>query len=174
MHYLNPYTIRLCFLSAFLSLFSTQTFCAQTCEKDPIHITADEIVLQNNDNKAIATGDVKIKRGDSTLFAKRVEVYFSKKDNKHEIDVLKAFGSVKIVSPETTAKGDKGVYTLATEEITLEGNVDVIDSKKNRVQGTYGTMNQKTGVTKVLNHRPGDKKSKKNGRVSAFLMPQES
>jgi len=162
---------------AFLLLFSLSFIIrgvvAHANKKDasPTHITANEIIFEQSLNRAIAQGNTVIKRGDATLFASRVEVYFTKVGNKNEISLIKAFENVRIERPEDVACGDLGTYDPKKEEIILEGHVTVTDHK-NQVSGAYGIMDQKTGVTRILNHKPGTTPST-NGRVSALLVSNE-
>jgi lipopolysaccharide export system protein LptA len=165
----------LCKVSLFLLSVSFVIIAhAKKDEKEstaPTHITASEIIFEETLNRAIAQGNAVIKRGDATLFANRVEVYFTKVANKNEIKLIKAFENVRIERPENVACGDFGTYDPKKEEIILEGHVTVTDHK-NQVSGAYGVMDQKTGVTRILNHRPGTTPPA-NGRVSALLVSNE-
>lgn len=137
--------------------------------KDPVHVTADELVLNQLEKRVVAITNVIIKQGTLTLWADRVEAYFSKKEGSQKIHLIKAFGNVKIQDQDNTATGDRGIYDLQRGEVILEDNV-IISDAKNRVTGSYGIMHQKTGVTRVLNYKPGSAASSKPGRVSALLV----
>lgn len=158
-----------------LALFSSNTIASTNPSKEeklPIHITAKEITFENNENKATALGNAVIKRGDSILYAQRVEAYFSKNGAKHKINHIKAFDSVKIETPGNVSTGDIGTYDIEKETIILEGNVTVTDHK-NVVRGHYGVMDQKTGTTRILDHNPQDKTSSTTKRVSAILVSED-
>ena len=170
MHTLGQF-FRFGFLPAFLCAMPLYSLAATPKKKEPIHITADEMVLEQLSQKAVAEKNVVIVKGQSTLYADRVEAYFTKQGSTQKIHMLKAFGHVKIQDPSNTATGDTGTYDINKEEIILEGNVTVSDDN-NQVKGAYGIMNQKTGVTRVLNHKPGATPTKKT-RVSALLVSDE-
>jgi lipopolysaccharide export system protein LptA len=152
-------------------LISSLDVHANKSDAAPTHITADEIIFEQSLNKATAKGNAVIKRGDATLLAQKVEVYFVKVGNKNEISLIKAFENVRIERPDNVACGDLGTYEVKSEEIILEGHVTVTD-RKNQVSGAYGIMDQKTGVTRILNHKPGTTPPTK-GRVSALLVSSE-
>ena len=138
----------------------------------PTYITADEITIEQTLDKATAQGHVIVRRDGSTLTANRVEVYFSKTAKNHSIALIKAFEAVRIENPENVAQGDFGTYDCEKDEIVLEGNVCVTDHK-NQIKGSYGVMNRKTGITKVLNHKPGLVNKSPNARVSAMISSNE-
>lgn len=148
------------------------SFADITSTQEPVHINADEIRFEKELNKATALGRVSIIKGTSKLTAEKVEAYFSTGEKKNKIYLIKAFKNVKIENPNHVATGDDGIYDLETEEIILEGNVTVNDHK-NSVRGAYGVMNQKTGITRVLNHNPRQSKPKKCSQVSALLVSNE-
>ncbi len=145
--------------------------CAGKEAPEPTHVTADAIIFEQALNRATAEGNAIVKKGDATLYAKKLEVYFKKVGNKNEIALVKAYHNVRIERPENVAKGDFGTYTPSTEQIILEGHVSVTDHK-NQISGAYGIMDQKTGVTKVLNHKPGTQPTKTD-RVSALLVSND-
>ena len=155
-----------------LIIVSPLSFADNIHKQEPVHIQADEISFEKELNKATALGHVTVTKGASKLKAEKVEAYFSKGEGKHKIYLIKAFKEVKIENPNHVATGDEGIYDVEKEEVILEGNVTVND-RKNTVHGAYGVMNQKTGITRVLNHNPHQSKPKECSQVSALLVSSE-
>jgi lipopolysaccharide export system protein LptA len=96
----------------------------------PLDIEADHSELFNPENRAVWTGNVNVVQGTSSLRADRIEVFFDGEStgsgptgNLGNIERIVATGNVFYTTPEQRARGDRGVYLLAEETITLTGDV---------------------------------------------------
>ncbi|GLK53156.1 LptA/OstA family protein [Maricaulis virginensis] len=96
----------------------------------PLDIEADHSELFNPENRAVWTGNVNVVQGTSSLRADRIEVFFDGQStgsgptgNLGNIERIVATGNVFYTTPEQRARGDRGVYLLAEETITLTGDV---------------------------------------------------
>ena len=96
----------------------------------PLDIEADHSELFNPENRAVWTGNVNVVQGTSSLRADRIEVFFDGQStgsgptgNLGNIERIVATGNVFYTTPEHGARGDRGVYLLAEETITLTGDV---------------------------------------------------
>jgi lipopolysaccharide export system protein LptA len=101
--------------------------CAQSALKGhnsngPIDWDAQRIEVQDQQGKAILTGNVVARQADLTLTASRVVAAYSKKPSTH-VDRLDASGGVVIKGPGETARGAFGIYDLNQKIITMVGGV---------------------------------------------------
>jgi lipopolysaccharide export system protein LptA len=88
----------------------------------PVDWDAQRIEVQDQQGKAILTGNVVAKQGDLTLTAARVVAAYSKRPSTH-VDRLDASGGVVIRGPGETARGAFGIYDLNQKIITMVGAV---------------------------------------------------
>lgn len=96
----------------------------------PLDIEADHSELFNPENRAVWTGNVHVVQGDSSIRADRIEVFFDGENtgagptgNLGNIERIVATGNVFYTTPEQRARGDRGVYLLESETVTLTGDV---------------------------------------------------
>lgn len=96
----------------------------------PLDIEADHSELFNPENRAVWTGNVHVVQGDSSIRADRIEVFFDGQStgagptgNLGNIERIVATGNVFYTTPEQRARGDRGVYLLESETVTLTGDV---------------------------------------------------
>jgi lipopolysaccharide export system protein LptA len=93
--------------------------------KDPIEIYADEgIEWQQESQVAIAHGNAKAIQGEVAVHADTLTAYYRKReDGATEIWRIDAEGNVRVVSPNETATGKKGVYDIDNGILVLSENV---------------------------------------------------
>jgi lipopolysaccharide export system protein LptA len=84
--------------------------------------SAERIEVQDQQGKAILTGNVVARQAELTLTAARVVAAYSKRPATH-VDRLDASGGVVVRGPGETAKGAFGIYDLNQKIITLVGGV---------------------------------------------------
>ena len=126
----------------------------------------DSIILYKQQQKVVISGNGSINDGDNTLFAEKIDVFYTQKDKKQELKDMQAFGSLKLVSPKGTVYADRGKYNPVTGFLELFDNV-VIEQGDNKIYGDYATHDLKTGVSKIVSSHSGSrvrgvfKKSKK-------------
>lgn len=94
---------------------------------EPVEITADEFVIEENDNRAEFIGNVVVVQADLTVWADRVIVNY-RGSGGSDIENFEALGNVRIRDPEQDATGERGVYDPNTRILTLTGNVEVTNS----------------------------------------------
>jgi lipopolysaccharide export system protein LptA len=79
---------------------------------------------------------------------------------------IDAQGDVVITTPTDVARGERGVYDLATEVATLTGGVRLTRGK-NQLNGDAAEVNMKTGVSRLVNTGGGP------ARVRGLFVPGE-
>lgn len=117
-----------------LALVSAFPAVAQiSSEGGPIYINSSRTESIQNERKVVLIGDVDIQQGTARLRANTVTIRFLENSSTTQtntvaggfgqVDTIVAEGNVYYVTPELKAKGDRGVYELATDTITMTGNV---------------------------------------------------
>jgi len=104
----------------------------------PVDWSASRIEVQDQQGKAILTGNVVARQAELTLTAQRIVAAYTKKPSTH-VDRLDASGGVVIRGPGETAKGAFGIYDLNQKIITLVGGVSLTrcDSTVNGARLVY-------------------------------------
>ena len=101
-------------------------------EGGPIYINSERTESLERERKVLLIGNVDIRQGTARLRADTVTILFSGAREQGESSVVGGFGQIEnilaegnvyYVTPELKAKGDRGVYQLASDTITMTGNV---------------------------------------------------
>ncbi|PZO90444.1 MAG: lipopolysaccharide transport periplasmic protein LptA [Sphingomonas sanxanigenens] len=103
----------------------------------PVDVEADRIEVQDRADRAIFSGNVKVRQQDMTLDSQRLTVAYSGQASSGDnikIQRMDASGSVVVHNGDQTARGDFAIYDLNKRQITMLGNVR-LDQAQNHVQG---------------------------------------
>ena len=103
-------------------------------EGGPIYINSERTESLERERKVLLVGNVDIRQGTARLRADTVTILFTGERASGasaqgvaagfgEVQSILAEGNVYYVTPELKAKGDRGIYELATDTITMTGNV---------------------------------------------------
>ncbi|MFN7001449.1 MAG: LptA/OstA family protein, partial [Elioraea tepidiphila] len=82
----------------------------------------------------------------------------------NRLDRAEAFGNVRITTANEVVRGERGVYTPGDGLARVSGNVRITRGQ-NQLNGAYGEVNMKTGVSRLL-PAPG-------GRVTGMIVPED-
>lgn len=112
----------------------------------PLDTIADRIENLDSEGRTILTGHVDITQGDRRIMADRVELVWTQPANggRGDIERVVATGQVRYFSPLQNATGDRGVYEMSSDTITLTGDV-VITQGENVITTTRFVSNLTTG-----------------------------
>ena len=116
----------------FLSLLATPSVSGGTKEQEAIHITSNHMEALDREGKVIFSGDVKAQKGDLTIYAQKLTVFYGKKKKgkgQKSLKRLVAQGDVRIVQGQKSASSEKAVYEKDREMIVLTGNAKVWQGK---------------------------------------------
>lgn len=139
-------------------------------EGGPIYINSARTESLENERKVLLIGNVDIQQGTARLRADRVTVMFAGRASGEagggssimggfgQIENILAEGNVYYVTPEIKAKGDRGVYELSTDTITMTGNValmrerDVAEGEtlKMEIKNRRTTLEGGSGRTRMV------------------------
>jgi lipopolysaccharide export system protein LptA len=87
----------------------------------PVEVTADSLAVDQGTGKAIFKGNVKVVQGEMTISASEARVEYTP-DGKG-IDRVLFSGRVLFASPTDAAEADEAVYTIASGEVVMTGDV---------------------------------------------------
>ena len=135
----------------------------------PVDVAAERLEVQDRADRAIFSGNVKVRQAELTLDAQRVTVAYSSGGGV-QIDRIEAAGGVLVKSPSETASGSFGIYDTNAKLITLIGDVQ-LQRGANRVSGARLVIDLRSGRAVIDGGPPGTGRS--GGRVTGhFTVPQ--
>ena len=135
----------------------------------PIDLTADRLEVQDRADRAMFSGNVKVRQDELTLDTARLTVAYSSSGGV-EIKRLDASGGVTVRSPSETARGSFGIYDLDRKLITLVGNV-VLERQGSQLSGQRLVIDLDSGRAVIDGGPAGVGQS--GGRVTGhFTVPQ--
>ena len=126
-------------------------------ESQPIQITADQLISDNEDRYAEFIGQVKATWGDFKITSDKLRIYYQgdlldSKANSGDEELIKkiiATGNVKITTEQYNAEAERAEYDTTAMTVVLIGENAKVISGKNSIIGSKITMNQKSGEVKV-------------------------
>lgn len=162
--------------SGIILLSSTVTF-AET-RQTPIHIEADRMVSQEQDNAVIFTGNVDARQGELLIRTDEMTVYYTNKDKKGlpnkgagEVNKLICKGNVQISQGNWMGTGKRMDYFARDRKVILSGDAKAWQGQ-NMVSGKTITYFLDEGRSIVEGPVNADGKgTKKPGRVKATIQP---
>lgn len=153
-----------------------------------IEIVADSLVVEQDQQLAIFTGNVDAVQGTLKLRSDILRVLYGEDEAQtgeagapeasstgerpaggQQIRRLEASGNVFITQPGESARGDRGVYEVPAGLMTLEGDV-VLTRGDNVVRGARLDTDLNTGVSKVTAAAPGGRPEQ---RVRSLFVPAQ-
>lgn len=144
----------------------------------PVDVEADRIEVEDRQDRAVFSGNVRVKQGTLNLNASRLTVaYADRAGGGVAIDRLDAAGGVTVRSPSETARGQFAIYDLNRRQITMLGGV-VLEQGANTVRGGRLVIDLDSGRAVVDGSAagggaPGTVNAGRGGRVTGrFAVPQ--
>lgn len=89
----------------------------------PVDVEADRIEVQDRSDRAVFSGNVKVRQGGLALDAARLTVAYASGGGGVDIQRLDASGGVVVRSASETARGSVAIYDLNRRLITMVGGV---------------------------------------------------
>jgi lipopolysaccharide export system protein LptA len=100
----------------------------------PVDVEADRIEVQDRADRAIFSGNVRVRQAGLNLNAGRLTVAYDNASGGTDIQRLDATGGVTVTSASETARGDIAIYDLPRRIITMVGGVSLTQGA-NRING---------------------------------------
>eukprot|EP01037_Dinobryon_pediforme_P009447 gene9447-9527_t len=105
--------------------------------KEPVTIEADKLDYFDKEQKAIYTGNVIAKQGESTLMCSVLNIFIEKNaattgaapSESSQISRMEADGPVKVTQKDQVGTGDHGTYDKTANKLYLIGHVTLMQGK---------------------------------------------
>ena len=139
----------------------------------PVDFDAERIEVQDRADRAVLSGNVRVRQGPLTLNAARINVAYTNSGGV-EIDRIDASGGVTVQSPSETARGQFAVYDINRRLITMVGGVTLLRGT-NTLRGGRLVIDLTTGRATMDGggSARGATAGSTGGRVSGrFTVPQ--
>jgi lipopolysaccharide export system protein LptA len=147
---------------------------------DPIDISGDNMEVVDAQRMVAWKGRVEALQGNNRLRADAINIYYGpgtgpRAENAApgtgwgDIDRIEAVGNVYFVTPEQVARGEKGVYTAASDTIVITGDV-VVAQGENVLRGDVLTIEVGAGRS-TMDAGPGGGPGE---RVRGVFYPKKS
>lgn len=130
----------------------------------PIQIDAASLEMRDKDKAATFSGNVKVVQGDTTMLCKTLVVFYDNEPSgpkktamksatpgpsgSSSIKRLEAQGGVIVTQKDSTVTGDRGVFDMRANTVTMHGNV-LLTKEKNVLRGDRLVVDLTTGVSRV-------------------------
>lgn len=109
----------------------------------PVEISADSLRVNQTDGTAVFTGNVIAVQGDLRLVAGEVQVDYT--EGGDGIERLRASGGVTLVNATDAAEGREAVYTPASGQIVMTGDV-LLTQGRNAISGQRLVIDLRSGT----------------------------
>lgn len=109
----------------------------------PVEVTSDSLSVDQASGAALFTGNVMAKQGEMRLTAGTIRVEYAA--DGEGIDRLVATDGVTLVSPTDAAEATEAVYTIATGNVVMTGNV-LLTQGRAAISGEKLTVNLTDGT----------------------------
>lgn len=131
----------------------------------PVNYAADQIELQDRQNRVVLSGNVDITQGDLRLRAARTTVAYSD-EGSLKIQRIDASGGVLVTRGNEAARGNAAVYDFNRRLITMAGNVS-LNHGGDTLNGSRLTIDLATGISRVDGRAGGRGPGRVSGSFSA-------
>lgn len=122
----------------------------------PIQIESDKLEIQENNKRAIFTGNVTVTQGDTTLKSGIMTVYYNGSaadggamTSSGDIDRIEVDKKVLLRTATQTATADSGTFNMAQETALLEGKQVVLTQGDNIFIGCRLRVNMRTSEAQL-------------------------
>ena len=137
----------------------------QQNRNQPVKIEAARLEVRDKDKMATFSGNVKVVQGDTTMRCKTLVVFYEQQNKdgqpaqtmpaakpgpggSSQISKLEASGGVTVLQKDQTATGDRALFDMKANTVTLLGNV-LVSQGPNVMHGEKLVVDLTTGVSRV-------------------------
>ncbi|MEO1199048.1 MAG: LptA/OstA family protein [Pseudomonadota bacterium] len=143
---------------------------------EPVDIEADTLEVYDDQKIAIFIGNVIVRQGDLEMRSPRLQIDYTGggaaentvAPGAGQISRIEATGGVRIKTPDQTARGERAVYMVDDQIITLSGNV-VLTQDESVLRGTELIVNLATNSSRLVSTN-----NETGGRVRGLFVPESN
>ena len=140
-----------------------------SASNDPIQIEADRLEVRDAEKIAIYQGNVRVRQGETLLKTAELRIHYIGEATGGApgsgVDRIETAGAVTVQSGKQTASGDKAIFEIAKDLVTMTGNV-VLTEGDNVVRGNRLVVDLKAKKAKM-----DSASSQGSGRVQTIINP---
>ncbi len=138
--------------------------------KAPVDVDADRIEVQDRADRAVFSGNVRVRQAGLSLSAARLTLAYDSSGGGVDIERIDASGGVTVTSATESATGEFAIYDLPKRLITVIGGVTLTQGS-NRVNGGRLVIDLDSGRAVIDGNSPGPDGtgSAPGGRVSGHF-----
>ena len=120
-------------------------------KKDPVRITADELVIDNQKRSATFTGNVKATQADTVITTDVLTLFYqsqsgaSQSPSTNAIERIEAAGNVRIEFDNKVAVSNQAVYIINERKLILSGPGSKVVSGQDEITGSKITFYRDSG-----------------------------
>ena len=114
----------------------------------PIGVTGDAVELDQNAGKVSYIGRAEVTQDSNRLRTDRLDAYYGTGGVEGGVNRIEAIGNVYFVTPEQTMRGDRAVFQVNNDTITVTGDV-ILTQGQNVLTGSRLTYNTQTGRARM-------------------------
>jgi lipopolysaccharide export system protein LptA len=158
---------------------STSAQAIKADSSQPIEIAADTLEVYQQEQKAIFSGNVVAVQGNINMKSARMIVFYKGSSGESAggaqgISKIEADGGVIFASPTETARGQRAIYDVAREQISMHGDV-ILTRDNNVLKGTQLTYNLVSGKSVLSGAATAGEggATTGNGRVRGLFVPKK-
>ncbi|MCS7215700.1 MAG: lipopolysaccharide transport periplasmic protein LptA [Thermodesulfovibrio sp.] len=145
------FTLKSSFIAIVIFLLFINSVMAEEKKEtpEPIIITSKSLINDSKAKTATFEGDVVAKKGDITLYASKMIVYYEDEQKGGNIKMIEAIGNVKLVKADRVVNSHKATYYPEPEERVVFTGEPRATEGKNLVTGEkiiYFIKNDKSMV----------------------------
>lgn len=141
----------------------------------PIQIESDKLEVNENESRAVFSGNVNVVQGTTLLKSGVMTVYYaqggSPTSGSSDIERIEVDDKVYVKTDTQTATGDRGTFDMRTEVMVLTGKEVVLTDGPNVIVGCKLTVQMQSGLSKL--DGCGNTTSQ-TGRVKVLMQPSSS
>jgi lipopolysaccharide export system protein LptA len=125
----------------------------------PVQVKSDQLAIDQASGEAVFSGNVIVTQGEMRLGAATIRVEYGTEAG--EVERLHATGRVLLVNATDAAEADSAVYTIASGEVVMTGNV-LLTQGSAAMTAARLVVNLKTGLGRL------------EGGVTTTFKPQDN
>jgi lipopolysaccharide export system protein LptA len=142
-------------------------------QSEPIRITSDKLVTDNQKRTAVFSGHVTAVQGDTKLTADRLTIFYKSLNGEpsngaSDIEHLEAQGQVRIAFDNKLAVSNQAVYIIEERKLTLEGPQSKVVSGQDEVSGSRITFFRNEGRM-IIESDHGKQENSHDNQVKAVI-----
>lgn len=149
------------FILALVALLALPAFALA---QNPVEITSDQFVMNEDIREAVFTGNVVVVHPNVTVWAPKVVATYGEGGTSDIETFVASGGNVRLKTKDQDATGDQAVYTPGDQLLRLTGNVKVVNSSGTIDAGEL-VVNLETNVSTFTSAGSG-------GRVTGVFTSQ--